>query len=262
VTDGYLDVRCEQLAAVRKDAGMSLLQELADRLRDDIVTRYALTEVGDPYEPLVLASSGEQVGAVRVWTGPQIPTFIDSRLVIPAMGVDSTQFHAFAASDTAVPHLGSDVAGIEGRLSFNVDLTPRVDLAVEPAYLDGVYAPLSDARAAAYAMAGAVPVDLPLRLLAVSSPWITGVTVGEDAVPEIEKVYRVYIERFYDLIDHGVPALSTEVDLVERDRAHRRAQFDPASDAVWDFLAGLLGQSSIDAILALVRTPGPPPARV
>jgi len=240
---------------------MSHLQELADRLRDDIVERYSLTEVGDPYEPLVLTSSGEQVGAVRVWTGAKIPTFIDSRLVIPAMGVDSTQFHAFARSDTAVPHLGSDVAGIGGRLSFNVDLTPRVDLSVEPGYLDGVYAPLSEARAAAYAIDGAVPVDLPLRLLAFSSPWITGVTVGEEAVPEIEKVYRVYIERFYDLIDQGAPRLATDIDLVERDRAHRRAQFDPSSDAVWDFLAGLLGQSSVDAILTLVRNPGPPAAR-
>lgn len=240
---------------------MSALQQLTDRLRDTIVERYGLTEVGDPYEVLALTETGERVGDVRVWTGPLIPKLVDSRLTVDAKGIDSVMLHAFAASDGTAPHLTSDVAGFDGRLALGLDLTPRVDLAAEPAYLDGVYAPLSDAHAAAAGIEGATPMAVPLRLRAFTSPWMTGVSVGDDRLAEIQKVYDVYLERFFAVLEDGAPPVG-DVDLVARDRLVRRAQFDPASDGVWDFLATMLGQSSVDTLLELVREPGPPRARL
>lgn len=236
---------------------MSSLQQLADRLRADVVDRYGLTEVGDPYEVLTLAATGEQVGEVRVWTGPLVPKLVDSRLVVPAQGIDSVMLHAFAGSGTSSPHLGSDVAGFGGRLSFNIDLTPRVDLAVDPGYLDEVYAPLTEPRAAVLALGSAEPIDLSLRLLAFSSPWIVGVTVDESDLPGVERAYAAYLDRFHALVA-AEPPVAVEPDLAARDRRQRRAQFDPASDEVWDFLAEMLGRTSVDTILDLVREPGPP----
>lgn len=236
---------------------MSALQQFTDRIRDSIVARYDLVEVGDPYEVLALTDTGARVGEVRVWTGPTIPKLVDSRLTVAEKGIDSVMLHAFADSATTAPHLTSDVAGFDGRLALGLDLTPRVDLAAEPAYLDAVYAPLSDAHAAAAAIDGARPMDVPLRLRAFTSPWMTGVSLTDDRLDAIQKVYDVYLDRFFALLEDGTPAVG-EIDLVARDRLVRRAQFDPASDGVWDHLAAMLGQSSIDTLLELVREPGPP----
>jgi len=235
---------------------MSPLQDLADRLRDGLLARHDLTEVGAPYETLTLLETGQAVGVVRVWTGDTIPKLVDSRLVVPALEIDSVMLHAFAPTDSAVPHLGSDVAGIEGRFSFNLDLTPRVDLALEPGYIDTVYEPMTTARNAAYAIEGAEPVDIPLRLRAFSSPWIVGVNVTEEQLPHVERAYDEFLGHFSALLATGVPTGSS-VDVAVRDRAQRRAQYDPASDEVWDFLASILGQSSVDVILELIRDPGP-----
>ena len=239
---------------------MSALQQLTDRIRDSIVARYDLREVGDPFEVLALTDTGERVGEVRVWTGRTIPKLVDSRLTVADKGIDSVMLHAFAGSDTTAPHLTSDVAGVDGRLALGLDMTPRVDLATEPAYLDAVYAPLSDAHAAAAAIDGAQPMDVPLRLRAFTSPWMTGVSLTEDRLDEIEKVYDVYLDRFFTVLDEGAPRSPTWTSS-GRDRLVRRAQFDPASDGVWDFLAEMLGQSSVDTLLDLVREPGPPRAR-
>lgn len=237
----------------------SELQLLSDRLRDRLVERYELVEVGRPYAVLTLSATGEAVGEVRAWTGRTLPKLVDSRLVVPDLGIDSVMLHAFAPADSAVPHLASDVAGLRGRLTVNADLTPRVDLAVEPVYLDSVYPPLTAARSAAYAVPGARPGDLPLRLEAFGSPWMTAVSVGPDRTADVEQVLAAYADRFCALLENGVPAVST-ADLAARDAAHRRAQFDAASDEVWDVLADLLGTDAVSTILDLVRDPGPPVA--
>jgi hypothetical protein len=239
---------------------MSPLQDLADRLRDGLLATHDLIEVGAPYETFRLIGTGEPVGFVRVWTGRSIPKLVDSRLVVPALGIDSVMLHAFAPTDSAVPHLGSDVAGVDGRFSFNLDLTPRVDLALDPGYLDAVYEPVNAARDEAYAIDGAELVDIPLRLRAFSSPWIVGVSVTEDQLPAVERTYEQFLAHFNALLASGV---STTVggDPSVRDRAQRRAQYDPANDEVWEFLASVFGQPSVDVVLDLIRDVGPPVPR-
>ena len=240
----------------------SALQNFTDGVRDRIVERFGLVEVGDPYETFVMTESGERVGEVRVWTGPLVPSLVDSRLVVPSMGIDSVMLHAFTDPRSAAPHLTSDVAGMNGRLALGLDLTPRVDLATEPAYLDAVYAPLTETHRAIREVEGATPMDVPLRLRAFTSPWLTGASVPESRLPEIGRAYDAYLERFFALAEDGAPPVAIDGDaLLARDALARRAQFDPASDPVWDFLAGLLGRESVDTLLDLVRTPGPPAPR-
>ena len=151
---------------------MSALRRLTDSIRDSIVDRFGLTQVGDPYEPLVLVESGERVGEVRVWTGPRIPNLVDTRLTVPGLGIDSVMLHAFTDSAGAVPHLTSDVAGIDGRLALGLDLTPRVDLRRRSRRTSTRLRPaLSDAHAAsACAIEGATPMDVSPGLGCARSP--------------------------------------------------------------------------------------------
>jgi hypothetical protein len=230
---------------------MSGIQQLTDRLRDQLVDRFALTEVGAPFEPLVRSADGTSAGVVRVWTGGPGLTVVDSRLVLPEISVDSSMLHAFTASDCGAPHLVSDLAGLPHGVNFHVDLVPRVDLAAHPVYLDTVYPPLTDARAAAYAVDGVRRVDVPLRLLAFSSPWLVGVTVRPEQVEQVAGTYDTYLDRFAALL--AEPPTVGDVDLAARDRVTRRAQFDSASDPVWDFLAGIVGRPSVDRLLAVLH---------
>jgi hypothetical protein len=237
------------------------IQSLTDDVRDGLVERFGLVETGDPYEELHLASSGERVGEIRVWTGTAVDALVDVRLALPSTGLDSTMLHAFAPSGSAVPHLGTDLVGGASTVTFNADLMPRVDLAAHSDYLDAVYAPLTDARSAAYAVDGAVPVDLPLRLRAFCSPWVAAVRVPLERLDAIARPYAAYADRFAALVERGVEIDADVRALEARDRAHRRAQFDPACDDVWDLLTSIVGPDSVRTVLRLVREPGPPQPR-
>jgi hypothetical protein len=227
-------------------------QEMTDRVRDRLVERLGLTEVGDPYEHLGRVSDGSPVGHVRVWTGDRVACLVDSRLTVPDLGIDSTMLHAFTRAGSTSPHLVSDLAGLPHGVNFHVDLVPRVDLASQPGYLDTVYPPLTDARAAAYAVAEA-SVNIPLRLIAFASPWLVGVTVTPERLSEMEQTYLDYVDHFAELVEK-TPAVDGAPDVAARDAVTRRAQFDAATDPVWDMLANLVGRASVDRLLALLHS--------
>jgi hypothetical protein len=249
-------------AVTRQDVGMAdsfstPVQLLADRLRDRVVGRFAMVEEGAPFAALTSVADGAPAGSVRVWQGGAVARIVDVRLVLPGVGIDSVMLHAFTPGDSAAPHLTSDLAGLGEAFHCFVDLAPRVELATEPAYLDGVYPPLGEPRSRAYATDGATALDVPLRLGAFTSPWIAGVRVPPESLSAIEEVFASYIDHFCTLAAEGTPAVGP-VDLAGADLVRRRAQFDPASDEVWDVLGTLVGRSSVDTILALLRDPASP----
>jgi hypothetical protein len=132
---------------------------------------------------------------------------------------------------------------------------PRVDLILETDYLDGVYQPLSPSVDRAYGLDGAVPIAIPLRLRALSSPWLIGVTGGGHDAQTFAEIHGVYTDRFLDLLADP-PATSLTADrLRHRDGDHRFATFNAATDPVWDILTDLVGAAAVEAILSAVRTP-------
>lgn len=239
------------------DLPSTSIQLLADRLRDRIVRRFALFEDRAPFACRTLVVDGSAAGSVRVWHGDAVARVVDVRLAVPAAGIDSVMLHAFTSDHSAAPHLTSDLAGLGEAFHCFIDLAPRVELATEPAYLDGIYPPLEDARERAYATPRATEIEVPLRLRAFTSPWITGVRVPAEALDAIEEVFTVYVEHFCALAEKGAPPVAA-IDLAASDRVRRRAQFDPASDQVWDLLATLVGRPATETILTLLRESGIP----
>jgi hypothetical protein len=238
---------------------MSRVQQLAGAVRDTVVARCGLTEVGAPFLPLHLRSTGEPAGQVRVWTGPAVVALIDARLIVPSLGIDSTMLHAFTPAGSPTPHLASDLVGLGDRVTFNVDLTPCVDLATEPLHVEATYAPLSSPRAAVHAIPDIESVDLPAPIAAFASPWIVGVNADIRQLDELAGTYRAYVECFCDVALAGAdPVALGPVELARRDEVVRRAQFDPSSDEVWDVLADLVGVEARDVILTLLQDQDPP----
>jgi hypothetical protein len=203
-----------------------------------------------------LFHDGEPCGSLRVVRGRI--AVVDTRLVLPTLGIDSVMLHAFAPGSSASPHLVSDLAALpDGRWHFHVDLLPRTDAVLDAEHVFGVYPPLDEAWAAARAIEGSSLIDIPRPLRALSSAWIVGQVVGPDDEAAIDAVFRTYAQRFDDLVAHPPPASLSPDELRARDQAHRGRLFHASTDIVWDVLEGLIGTDAVNDILDAVRTAQP-----
>ena len=129
---------------------MSIVQASCDK--------WATTLTGFLSQPEVSAisftspESGETAGSLTITEGSTRSgarvRVVDTRLLIPALGLDAAMVHAFAPSESTSPHLLSDLAtmhdptpdgGTEMTWHFHVDLMPRVDLITAPEFIDAVY---------------------------------------------------------------------------------------------------------------------------
>lgn len=207
-------------------------------------------------QQLTAVNGSDGYGSLQVFQGDL--TIVDSRLTLPTSGIDSVMLHAFAPSGGTSPHLLSDLAVLpDGRWHFHVDLLPRVDLVATPSYLDEVYPPLTAAHDRAYAIEGSTPISLPLRLRALSSPWLIGVVASPHDEPALTEIFGTYTRRWAHLLNQP-PATAMVVDpesQVARDRQHRAALFDDATDPVWSFVAATVGHEATATLLDAVRTP-------
>jgi hypothetical protein len=237
----------------------SPVQQWADARADALLARLAdAARWRSAHQPF--SGADRASGRIAVHVGPCV--VVDVRLTLPSAGIDSLMLHAFAPSSTASPHFLSDLAVLaDGTWHFHVDLVPRVDAVHEPASLEA-QAPMTGWADHAYALPGAAPIAIPRRLRALSSPWLVGVIVDEQQVDELTAIHEAYAGRFHELLAAPLATAMSAEGLVQRDRAHRAALFDDATDPVWSFLAEHVGQEPVDRILALVRGTAADPATV
>jgi hypothetical protein len=197
-------------------------------------------------------------GRLQLLRGPGTAavTIVDSRLRIPSQGIDSVMLHAFSPSGSTSPHLLSDLAVMsDGRWHFHVDLMPRVDLVTSSDYLDTVYPPLTASFERAHAIDTSEPIPLPLRLRALSSPWIVGVIAPGTAAEVLTGVHQDYVTRWTSLVASppAADASWTPDALAARDQRHRATLFDDATDPVWSFVSGIVGADAASMLLDAVR---------
>ncbi|MEZ4382959.1 MAG: hypothetical protein R3A79_16655 [Nannocystaceae bacterium] len=182
------------------------------------------------------------------------------RLELPALGLYAERLYAFAPPASARPHLTlgltrSGAPGSPGIAALVADLAPRVDLAVNPAYVAQVYAPLERALAeleATRAGDEALALIAPRRGQAAASPFalaariVDGAGAGQGPVaacvePFVDRWCALAEARFVDLF---APAPA------QRERRLRAALVEPRADPLFAELPRLCEEA--EAVVAAV----------
>lgn len=216
---------------------MTPAAQLSFSTLEKIQQRFRLTETGSPFLTLNNRMSPTPVGAMRLFSGPLISKLVYIGLSVPAIRLDSHMLFAFTAADSAVPHFILDTVGPGAGYAFHLDLIPRVDLAVNPAYLSTVYQPLSTELERVRRIQGLSAAPLAPRQHALMSPWTMVYRATETAFAQISETVDCYLNHWISLMELGVTAGITlggdAASLAERDRLYRTALFNPEVDPVW-----------------------------
>jgi hypothetical protein len=242
----------------------SLPASLVATTLDRIVSSLGLVEVtgdtGGPLLPMVGVAgpiAGRSVGALRVFTGAPVLQVVTIDLVVPAFGLDSHMLFAFGRPDDVLPHFTVDAVFAGGSFAFHLDLVPRVDPGAHLAYLDGVFAPLTETFATASATPDWRPADIGPRQRAFMSPWMLVGRTEEEGFLRLPPVVAAYLEHWLRLARDGVPAAAwvdlERTALAARDQRNKDAIFDPAVDPVWTQVARLVGEPAAAHARSLLR---------
>lgn len=231
---------------------MTALLDHAARLRDQLVALLPVSFDVSSSSVLRLAD-GTPAGAVDVWRGGAVRALVSVTLSVPTQRIEGSMLHALAEPDSPIPHLTSDLALVDGDVAFGCDLLPRVEARLDPDWFEAVYGGLDQIRAglAAAPSLGGLPV--PLRLRALSSPWLVAARVSPGDYSVAEQVLSAYAGRFAECAQDPPPSVVEPADLAARDSAHLAALFDEATDPVWGSFGALVGAGARDAVLGLLR---------
>lgn len=242
----------------------SLSQQLHDQTLNRIVDRLGLTEQtaddGGPWLPLIsqVPMVQGQVGQVRVFKGGPLSQLLTCTIVVPPIGLDSHMLFAFTDTEGGVPHFTVDSVRNGEDYAFHLDLIPRVDLAVELAYMDHVFSPLTEAYKAHQALPGLSPAQLDPRQYAVMSPWMCVNRADEAAFRATFDAVDTYLDHWFAVLDAGVPdsALgnTTPDSRAARDAAHRSVIFNADVDKVWNQITPMIGAEAVQTIISQLRT--------
>lgn len=242
---------------------VSLSKQLHDETLAKLVSRLNLAEVtgadGGPWLPLTsqLPMAQGQIGQVRVFTGAAITRLVSCTIVVPAIQLDSHMLFAFTDTEGGVPHFTVDSVKNGADYAFHLDLIPRLDLAVELAYMDAVFAPLTDTYKAHRELPGLKPAALDPRQYAVMSPWMLVNRADESAFQATFAAVNTYLDHWFTVLAAGVPAAAlgstTPAQRAARDAGHRAVIFNADVDKVWKQITPLLGAANVEKMLGLLR---------
>jgi hypothetical protein len=174
---------------------------------------------------------------------------------VPAIQLDSHMLFAFTDTEGAVPHFTVDSVRNGPDYAFHLDLIPRLDLAVELAYMDAVFAPLTATFKAHRELPGLKPAALDPRQYAVMSPWMLVNRADAEAFTATFKAVNTYLDHWFTVLEGGVTATgdTTPAQRAARDAAHRAVIFNPDVDKVWKQITPLLGAANVEKMLGLLR---------
>ncbi len=237
---------------------MSLSQELCHKARDQIIERFAMTEIGSPFR--VVASQippGGPIGEMRIWRGDSVRKLVYIGITVPMMQLDSHMMFAFTPPASAVPHFTLDSVMAGPSFAFHLDLIPRVGLGANLAYMDAAFTPLTEEYEKARKTEGLTEARLSPRQFAIMSPWMLAHRATESGYRAVEPTINFYREHWQKLVRSGLPAgairhLSFE-RLAERDRRNRAIIFNPDVDKVWHQLLPLIGADMSSQMREVLR---------
>jgi nucleoside-diphosphate-sugar epimerase len=240
-------------------AGRELVLAVLETLQKSFALEQVTGAGGAAYQTLTAQGGpldGRQVGELRVFRGGPIHKLVYSAMTIEDFGMDTHQLYAFTAPDSGLPHLFLDVAispNTDSTFHIGVDLIPRADLGANLAYLEQVFAPLTQEQKQAFATPGVMPATTvgPMHY-ALRSPWMFAAYVEAGKIGGCARAARAYVDHWLGLVQTGLaPAAQDElagVDLAARDRKNRGALFSPRTNFVWTLLARLLGDEQTERL--------------
>lgn len=243
---------------------MSLSQELHDQTLHRIVDKLGLKEVaganGGPFLPLVsqLPMVQGSLGQLRVYKGGPLTQLVSCTIVVPPIGLDSHMLFAFTDTEGAVPHFTVDSVRNGANYAFHLDLIPRLDLCVSLAYMDEVFAPLSDTFKKHREQPGLTPAQLDPRQYAVMSPWMLVSRADETAFRATFAAVNTYLDQWFSVLERGVSKAAlgdtTARQRAARDETHRGVLFNPDVDKVWAQITPLVGVDTVTRMIAQLRS--------
>jgi hypothetical protein len=245
---------------------MSLPQTLSDLARQRIVTALALREVDHPLRRL--QSPLGEVGRVRLFcpapSESAIQMLVQVSLVVPQFQLDSHMLFAATAPTSIVPHFTFDAVHSGTSYATHLCLLARLDLPAHFDYVQAIYEPLNSVLAAALAIPGLSPAQLPTSLRAMLDPWSLVHHADEAAFRALQTPLFAYIDHFLGLVadERLKPARFglTPESVVERDRRFRHFLFHPDVDPVWERVGRLLGPEQTRDLRGLLAGGPAPPA--
>jgi nucleoside-diphosphate-sugar epimerase len=244
-------------------SGRQLVTGVLERLVRELGLAEETSADGDAALPLHAVGGpldGARIGEFRVYSREDGVRLVYSALSIDDFGMDTHQVYVFTPPSSALPHLFVDTAispNTGGTFHFGLDLAPRVDLGASLDYLDAVYTPLTEPRAAALAQPGILPVPSigPLQW-ALRSPWMIAAIAMPADLKSLGSITDAYVDRWLALTRAG---LSADVvagiewqDVVRRDRLSREAMFSARTNPVWTLLDRLVGAEAAASMRALL----------
>ena len=215
------------------------------------------------------APDGETLsGSYRILVGPDLDKIVVVNLDIED-GEQPNQIdllYVFSPSNNLVPHLGlewSRITAVDGNRTSSsqllIDLLPRLDLSVNPGYIDEVYDPLTPILADAWEISGAELVRMPARRGVGYSPWRFSATAPGSETAALEAIVERYVDHWMNIVSGGVgasvdPLASDPARLVQHDRYHREGIFDEKSTPHWVRVNRLLGQNDAAELRQALRS--------
>jgi hypothetical protein len=206
--------------------------------------------------PWLMLAGRSTRGALRCFGAPGLDKLVLITLE-DSEQLDASMLLAFGAPDSALPHLVIDVARVGRDFGVFVDLVPRVDLALNPAYARGVYSPLRGALDGLSKNPQLRASPVPGSLRPFVSPWMTGFRLNSIVLPQLFELLTPILSHWVALHAGAVPPVALSVGgLTARDLAHRTNLFSKDADPVWDVLARAVGDARAGRVLGLLRNHG------
>jgi hypothetical protein len=236
---------------------MSIVKRLATETMGAIARSLEMTEVGSeraPYRSLRSPMAPQPVGSARLFQGPHGERLVYIGLTVPMIHLDSHMVFCFTPPDSLLPHFTVDAVHAGEHHAFHLDLIPRVDLAVNLAYMRTVYQPLTPVFQDAKGIPGLSPAQLTPTQLAVMSPWMLAHRASAAAMDAVFGVCGKYLSHWQALRAGGLQELGEvhgERPAV-RDPVHRSILFNREVDPVWSQVERLLGAACSEELRALL----------
>jgi hypothetical protein len=238
-------------------------QKLSLAKLEQIKERLGLTELhgedGGPFRPVTSARDGAVIGETRILVGDGVvKKVVYHAIQVEFIGLDSHMIFAFTDPESAIPHWTFDSVLNHPTYAFHLDMLPRVDLGSHRAYMDYVYGALNETFEAGKSHAGLSEAALGPRQRSIMSQWMLAYRVSEEEYPKMDQYVQAYLDRWYDLVDNGLPQeiLDTvkDTDLAARDAANRAIIFNREVDPVWDLIGPLVGDRGSEMLRAQLET--------
>lgn len=206
-----------------------------------------------------LTHDGAKVGLLASYRGRSgIRRMVSFDVRVERPWLDVHYVAVLTDPESLVPHLLVSARGDGDETRVHADLLPRAPLSACAAYIECCYAPLEDARSAAFRDARLQTAELSEVQRCWGSPWALSCRARHAELEPAAVCVEAYTNHWARLMRQGTPFAAqrdAEAALsgVRHDAALRSHLFAREADPMWAPLEAAIGTPSVDMLLAALR---------